>query len=119
MPLPHVQALLRADGTGDIFVNEVRLPGVVGMQITAHAGGVPHVAVTLRPDQVLAELPDADVQLVQAGPTAVDFAAQLNPGRLDELALAQMEASNEDLTMAEAFAAAITQMADEFAQARG
>jgi len=118
MPLPHVQVSLSADGTGEVLVDGVKLPGVLGVQIVGAARDVPHVAVTIRPGTVVADLPEAGVQLLQAGPTAAGFAEQLNPARLEALALKALD-GDDDLTQGEAFAAAVARMADEYAQTRG
>lgn len=118
MSLPHVQVTLNATGTGEVLVDGEKLPGVIGVQITGHAGGVPQVAVTLRPDQVVTDLPESGVTVVQAGGGATPFADGLNPARLEALALETM-AQMSDCTTGEAFAAALVQLAAEYDQARG
>lgn len=116
MALPHVHVTLNADGTGEVLVNGEKLPGVLAVEVRGGAGHVPQVLVTLRPTEMIADLPEGTVTVVQSGPTAADFADQLSPARLEGLALEHLEL--HDGTNGEAFAAAVTQMADEYTQAR-
>lgn len=119
MPLPHVRVTLNADGTGEVLVDDVKLPGVLGVQVVGAAGDVPRVAVTIRPGTVIADLPEAGVQFVQTGPSASGFAGQLNPVRLEGLALEHMERSGEEMTTGEAFAAAVAELAAKYGHAGG
>lgn len=112
MPLPHVQVTLNADGTGEVLIDGTKVPGIVGVQIVGQAGGMPKVAVTLRPDQVVTDLPESGVTIVQAGGGAAGFAAALNPARLQALALEHLE-RDPDCTHGEAYAAAVAALAGE------
>lgn len=116
MSLPSVRVTLNADGTGEIWVDDRKLSGVIGVQVHGAAGEVPAVTVTVRPGQLTADLPETGVQLLQAGGGAAEFVERLNPARLEGLALEYLEM--HDGTQGEAFAAAVTRMAAEFEAAR-
>ncbi len=110
MTLPEVRVVLNADGTGEVWVNGVKLPGVIAIQVSGAVREVPQVFVTLRPGQVVTNLPESGVQLFTAGPTATEFAARLDPRRLERDALDRIE----DGTQGEAFAAAVAVQATDF-----
>lgn len=116
MPLPTVQVTMRADGTGEVLVDGEKLPGVIGVQLAGQAGSVPRVAITLRPDQVTADLAEAGVTVMAAGGGASAFAQGLNPARLEGLSLEYLE--QHDGTTGEAFAAAVARLAADWDDAR-
>lgn len=110
MALPSVRAVLNADGTGEVWVDDVKLPGVLAVVVSGSAGQVPQVQVTLRPGQVVTDLPETGVQLLRAGPSATEFADRLNPVLLEQRALEHIEVN----TQGEAFAAAVRDQAAMF-----
>lgn len=110
MPLPGVRVTLNADGTGEVWLNDKLLPGVIAVHIDGAARGVPQVQITLRPDQVVANLPETGVQILRAGASAAEFADRLDPRRLEHDALQHLD----DATQGEAFAAAVAAQAADF-----
>lgn len=118
MTLPKVHVELTADGRGEVWLNDQKLPAVLAVHIYGAAGEVPRVVVTVRPGELTVDLPETGVHLLGAGPGLAEFADQLNPARLEGLALEHQEM--HDGTQGEAFAAAVTRLAAEFqAASRG
>jgi hypothetical protein len=116
MPLPAVGIAMHSPGDPPtVTVGGVLVAGVRSVQVTAAQDHLPQVSLVLTAASVDVQLP-AGVTVLQTGPGVTDFAEQLNPARLEGLALARMDET--DATTGEAFAAAVAQMADEYAQAR-
>lgn len=111
MTLPRVHVKLTADGRGEVWVNDQQLPGVLAVNVLGAAGEVPRVVATIRPDEVTIDLPEAGMQLLRSGPSATEFAARINPRRLERDALARLD---DVATQGEAFAAAVSVQAAEF-----
>lgn len=111
MSLPQVRVHLTADGRGEVFVNDEPLAGVLAVTVVGAVGDLPRVIVTLRPGDITADLPEAGVQLLQAGPDATAFAAQVDPRRLERDALQHLD---DCPTQGEAFAAALRAQAADF-----
>ena len=112
MALHHVEVVLRADSTGEVLIDGVKLRGATAVQITGAVRERPQVQITLVPDRVTADLPDTDVTVLRPG-GAAEFADALNPARLQGLALQHMD-HDPDATHGEAYAAALAVMAAEF-----
>jgi hypothetical protein len=116
MPLPKVHVKLTADGNGEVWLNDQKIPAVIAVDISGAVREQPTVTVTVIPGEVTVDLPETGVQLIGAGPSLADFVERLNPARLEALAL---EGGTLDVTAGEAFAAAVAQLAAEFEQATG
>lgn len=112
MPLPKIRVVLSADGTSEVWLNDEKLPAVLAVHVSGAAGEMPRVVVTIRPGELTADLPETGVTVPRDGPGATAFAGQLNPARLEGLALQHLEL--HDGTTGEAFAAAAALMAAEF-----
>ena len=110
MTLPRVSVMAAAGEAPTVTVDGSPVPGVRSAQITVGAGGVPQVSLVLDAAAVDLVLPAA-VTVLRAGPTAVDFAAQLSPARLERDALERLE---DDVTQGEAFTAAVAVQARIF-----
>lgn len=116
MPLPAVGIAMHSPGDApSVTVGGVLVQGVRSLQVTATQDQLPQVSLVLTAASVDIQLP-AGVTVLQTGPSPSDFAAQLNPARLEGLALEYLEL--HDGTQGEAFAAAAAAMADEWARAR-
>ena len=109
--LPTVSVQAAAGEPPTVTVNGSPVAGVRSAQVTVTQDGIPQVSILLHAAVVDVELP-AGVSVLQAGPSAAEFAEQLNPARLEGLALQQQEAA--DLSMGESFANAVAQLAAEF-----
>ncbi|HEY1180254.1 MAG TPA: hypothetical protein VGF17_29200 [Phytomonospora sp.] len=109
MSLPKVTVMAAAGEPPTVTVDGNPLPGVRSAQITVSKDGVPQVALVLAAAEVDLALPAA-VTVMRAGRTASEFAAELNPVRLEQDALARLD----DLTHGEAFAAAVAVQAALF-----
>ena len=110
MSLPKVHVTLTADGRGEVWVNDEKLPGVIAVTVMGAAGELPRVVATVRPGELTVDMPEAGVQLLRSGPSATEFAARLDPRRLERDALDRLD----DGTQGEAFAAAVAAQAAEF-----
>lgn len=109
MSLPKVTVMAAAGEPPTVTVDGNPLPGVRSAQVTVTADGVPQVAVVLAAAAVDLELPAA-VTVMRAGRTASEFAAELNPVRLEADALQHLD----DVTQGEAFCAAVAVQAALF-----
>lgn len=116
MSLPKVSVQAHPGEPPVVTVGGSPIAGVRSAQITVSADHVPQVSLVLTAAAVDVELP-AGVTVLRAGPGATEFAEQLNPARLEGLALQHMEMT--DGTTGEAFTAAARVMADEFEAAHG
>jgi hypothetical protein len=114
MSLPKVHVMLTADGRGEVWINDQKVPAVLAVQVTGAAGDMPQVVLTVRPGELTMDLPETGVQLLHAGPTASDFADKLDPRRLERDALERID----EATQGEAFAAAVLVQAGEFDDCR-
>ena len=110
MTLPRVSVMAAPGEAPTVTVDGSLVPGVRSAQITVGAGGVPQVSLVLDAAEVDLVLP-AGVTVLRAGPSAADFADQLNPQRLERDALERMD---DDVTQGEAFAAAVAKQAALF-----
>lgn len=109
MSLPTVAVHAAFGEAPDVTVDGTPIDGVHSAQVTVAADGVPRVVLVLSASAVTVELP-AGVSVLQAGPDATTFAAQLDPRRLERDALEQIDTQ----TQGEAFAAAVTAQAADF-----
>lgn len=116
--LPSVRVHATADGRGELWLNDQKIPAVLAVQVHAAAGEVPTVTVTVRPGELTVDLPETGVQLLRGGASAVEFADRLNPARLEGLALEHLE-QDPDATQGEAWSRAVAQAAGEFDRAHG
>lgn len=115
MPLPVVTITAGPGDAPAVTVDGTAVPGVRSAQIVVSADHLPQVVLSLAAERVELDLP-AGVAVLRAGPGAAEFADQLNPARLEGLALEHLEL--HDGTQGEAFAAAAALMAAEFDAAR-
>ncbi len=109
MTLPRVSIMATAGEAPTVTVDGSPIPGVRSAQVTVTADGVPQVSLVLAATAVDTDLP-AGVTVLQAGPSAVDFAERVDPRRLERDALEHIEA----LTQGEAFAAAVRAQAADY-----
>lgn len=112
MSLPRVHVKLSADGQPpEVWINDERVPSVLGVNVSGGAGDLPRVTMTVRPGELEIDTPQAGVQVLRTGPTATEFAAALSPARLEADALARLD---DAATQGEAFAAAVAVQAAAF-----
>lgn len=111
MPLPKVHVKLDAADSGEVWVNDVKLPGVTAVQINGQAGGIPSVQVHIRPGELTAVLPETGVQIIKAVEGSPEqFVACLNPVELQK---AVEEYGDMDTSFGEAMVAVLQRMAAE------
>ena len=108
MTLPRVSVMGRPGEAPCVTVDGSPIPGVVSAQVTVARDGVPQVSLLLTAAAIDLDLP-AGVTVLRAGPSAAEFAAQLDVRRLEGDALA-----DDDVSMGEGFARAVAAQAAEF-----
>ncbi len=109
MTLPRVSIMATAGEAPVVTVDGSPVAGVRSAQVTVTADGVPQVSLVLAATVVDTDL-SARVTVLQAGPSAADFAERVDPRRLERDALEHIEA----LTQGEAFAAAVRAQAADY-----
>lgn len=107
--LPQVTVHAALGDAPTVTVDGTPVAGVQSAQITVGRGGIPQVSLVLHAATVSLELP-AGVTVIKAGPSAAQFADQLDPRRLEHDALEVIEAA----TTGEAFTAAVRAQAADF-----
>lgn len=110
MSLPKVSIMAAAGEAPTVTVDGSPVAGVRSAQVTVTADGVPQVSLVLTADAVDLDLP-AGVTVLRAGPGAAEFAAQVDPRRLERDALDRLD---DCPTQGEAFAAAVRAQAADF-----
>lgn len=103
MSLPRVSVQAAAGEPPVVTVDGSVIAGVRSAQVTVAADGVPQVSLVLAATGVDVALP-AGVTVLRAGGSAREFAAHLDPRRLERDALARLDDAS---TQGEAFAAAV------------
>ncbi len=106
--LPKVSVMARLGEAPMVTVDGSPVRGVRSAQVTVSADGFPQVSLVLGASDVDLVLP-AGVTVLQAGPSATEFAAQLDVRRLEADALAE-----DDLPMGQSFARAVVAQAADF-----
>lgn len=109
MPLPSVRVTARPGEDPVVAVDDRELPGVLSVQVSAVTGQVPHVSLVLAAGVLSLDVA-GQVRVMRAGPSAAEFADQLDVKRLERDALERLD----DSTQGEAFAAAVRAQASDY-----
>lgn len=109
MPPARVSIVAQPGEQPIVNVNGIPLPAVASVQVTATATGVPQVSVVIAAAQVDLDT-DAQVTVLRAGPSASEFAQQIDVRRLERDALENLD----DRTQGEAFTAAVRAQAADY-----
>lgn len=108
--LPRVTVTASAGEAPTVTVDGHVLPAVRDAQVIVTDGGVPTLLLRLPAAALDVSLP-AGVVVQRTGATAAEFAAHLDPARLESDAA---DMAGEDLTAGEVFAAAVARQAAEW-----
>lgn len=109
---PKVRVVLNEDGSGEVWMNDEKLPGVLAVQVTGAAREQPRVVVTVIPGTLTADLPETGVQLVtHVQGSASEFIASVNPRALEQKVV---DDGDMGTSFGEGFVGVLSQMAAEF-----